>query len=254
MQKSYTDYINAALDILDQSLHIYVENRLKVRYGDKWFEYLPKNIRFHGEKIVWDTPAILNTMLNNWQDAFHTELDFAGRNLVGELKVWRNTVAHRTAEKPVTLEDADRAIDTVWRLLSLIPVPQAQEVRAIRDELRAGDAPVSIPQNTPISEPQETKLVQPTPPSPVSQAEPVSQSEPAVTYNFSRFCFKASQIEPLEDNQAFRVVTPKGTFQMTKADFYKAFPKVVVSKSYAENGIYHYPSVPKTAMAFLLSE
>ena len=40
MQKTHTDYINAALDVLDQSLQVYVEARLKVRYGDKWYEYL----------------------------------------------------------------------------------------------------------------------------------------------------------------------------------------------------------------------
>jgi hypothetical protein len=144
MQKNYTDYINAALDILDQSLQVYVEARLKVRYGNKWYEYLPVNIHFKGEEIEWDTQAILNTMIKQWSDAFQTELGYSGRNLVGELKEWRNTVAHRSAQKPITSDDAYRAVDTIWRLLSLIPLPQAQEVRAIRDELQAQDAPKPV--------------------------------------------------------------------------------------------------------------
>lgn len=248
MQKTDTDYINSALDILDQSLHIYVQARLEVCYGNEWFNYLPSNIHHDGENIHWDTAAILNTLIKNWQDAFQTELGYAGRNLVGELKEWRNTVAHRSAQKPITSEDAYRAVDTIWRLLSLIPLPQAQEVRSIRDEMRAEGVSVSAPQ-TPSKPDQQ--LLKPVPP---SHSPSVSQGKPAITYNFSRFCFKASHIEPLEDDQAFRVVTPKGTFQMTKAEFYKAFPKVVVSKSYAENGIYHYPAVPKSAMPYLLSE
>ncbi len=261
MQKSYTDYINAAFDVFDQTMPIYVQARLEVIYGYEWFAKLPENINSDGEDIHWDTQAILNTMLKNWHDVFHTELDFEGKNLIGELKGWRNRVSHRSAKKTVTFDDADRAVDSVWRLLSLIPVPQVQEVRAIKDELRAGDAPVSVP--------QEPEAPQPNHPLPVSQGEPdqqepkpvqpshspsVSQGEPTVTYNFSRFCFKANLIEPLENDQAFRVVTPKGTFQMTKAEFHKAFPKVVVSKSYAENGIYHYPAVPKSAMPYLLSD
>jgi hypothetical protein len=248
MQKTYTDYINAALDVLDQSLQVYVEARLKVRYGDSWYEYLPTNIRFNGEEIEWDTQAILNTMIKQWNDAFQTELGYVGRNLVGELKEWRNTVAHRSAQKPITSDDAYRAVDTIWRLLSLIPLPQAQEVRAIRDELQARDAPAPVQQAAPAPVQQELQPLR------SNLSISTNQEGPAVTYTYSRFCFKANQIEPLADSQAFRVVTPVGAFQMTKAEFYRAFPKVVVSKSYVESGIYHYPSVPKSAMPYLLAE
>jgi len=46
-----------------------------------------------------------------------------------------------------------------------------------------------------------------------------------VTYEFSRLGFKADVIEPLRDRDSFRVVTPVGTFQMTKAEFYRDFAK-----------------------------
>ena len=46
------------------------------------------------------------------------------------------------------------------------------------------------------------------------------------------------------------MITPVGTFEMTKADFYRAFPNVVRSRSYREGGVYHYPSVPKAALEF----
>jgi hypothetical protein len=38
------------------------------------------------------------------------------------------------------------------------------------------------------------------------------------TYEFRRLGFKADVIEPLRDRDSFRVVTPVGTFQMTKAE------------------------------------
>lgn len=38
-----------------------------------------------------------------------------------------------------------------------------------------------------------------------------------------------------------RVVTPAGTFQMTKSEFYREFKNVVGSKSYSQDGIYNYP-------------
>ena len=63
---------------------------------------------------------------------------------------------------------------------------------------------------------------------------PVASSEnaAAVSYGYSRLCFKAAVIEPLSLETTFEVITPEGIFRMTKADFYKDFPNVVQSDSY----------------------
>lgn len=74
-----------------------------------------------------------------------------------------------------------------------------------------------------------------------------------VEYSYYRLCFKADYIEPLGDSDVFAVHTPEGTFQMTKADFYRVFSNVVKSKSYQEKGIYHYPTTPAKALAFLIN-
>lgn len=71
-----------------------------------------------------------------------------------------------------------------------------------------------------------------------------------VTYKATRLLFRASVIEPLLPDEAFRIVTPDGTFQMTKAEFYRDFANVVASASYRENGIYHSASVPKKAFQY----
>ena len=44
--------------------------------------------------------------------------------------------------------------------------------------------------------------------------------------------------------------TPVGVFQMSKADFYRVFPKVSTTQSYKETGLYHYPRLPAKAERF----
>jgi hypothetical protein len=76
-------------------------------------------------------------------------------------------------------------------------------------------------------------------------------SKKIATYEFSRLGFKADVIEPLGKTDRFRVVTPEGTFEMTKADFYRDFANVSKSMSYRDRGLYHYPTTPKKALKYL---
>jgi hypothetical protein len=57
-------------------------------------------------------------------------------------------------------------------------------------------------------------------------------------------------IEALGPNDAFRVETPVGTFQMTHTEFHRVFPNVAQSRSYVENGLYHYRTLPSHAEQF----
>ena len=79
------------------------------------------------------------------------------------------------------------------------------------------------------------------------------EGQVAVSYRFSRLCFKAAFNEPLAWGDVFEVVTPAGTFRMTKAAFYRDFPGVVKTRSYRESGIYHYPKVPAIALRYQVS-
>lgn len=72
-----------------------------------------------------------------------------------------------------------------------------------------------------------------------------------VEYTFSRLCFKADVIESLDDNDVFIVHTPDGSFRMTKADFYRVFPNVPITKSYQEGRIYRCKYPTQRAMQFL---
>ncbi len=49
----------------------------------------------------------------------------------------------------------------------------------------------------------------------------------------------------------FEIVTPLGTFRMTKRQFYSEFANVTRTMSNRERGLYHYPVVPQKALRFL---
>ena len=79
----------------------------------------------------------------------------------------------------------------------------------------------------------------------------MSSSKPIASYEFSRLGFKADVIEPLAAGDRFRIITPEGTFEMTKAEFYRDFANVVRSMSYRDRGLYHYPTTPEKALKYL---
>ena len=81
----------------------------------------------------WDAAALLKLMWDTWNDVFRDTLGFIERSLVSELRDWRNKWAHQ--ERFVS-DDADRALDSVERLLTAIAAPQADEVARIKRELR----------------------------------------------------------------------------------------------------------------------
>ncbi len=91
------------------------------------------------------------------------------------------------------------------------------------------------------------------PPAATTQHEGSATPAPKVTYKYYRFGFKAEEIEPLQAGDAFRMVTPVGIFQMTKAQFYATFPGVITSKSYRVRGEYHWPKLPAIALQFRIN-
>jgi hypothetical protein len=103
----------------------------------------------------------------------------------------------------------------------------------------------------------DSAATSPTMPSPVvDSSRAPSASGGGVTrasYRATRLLFKRDVIEPLADDDVFEVVTPHGLYAMTKADFGRVFPNVRQSLSYRERGVYHYATVPKSALAFLVA-
>ena len=75
-----------------------------------------------------------------------------------------------------------------------------------------------------------------------------------ISYRSTRLHFKRNIIEPLRMQDEFEIVTPTGTWRMTKSDFYRVFPNVLASTSYSgPRGEYHYPNPPPQARQFQVS-
>jgi predicted AAA+ superfamily ATPase len=81
----------------------------------------------------WDTAGLLKLMWETWNQVFNKTLGFAERSMVSELRDWRNKWAH---QEPFTSDDADRALDSMTRLLTAVSSPQADEVNRMKMELR----------------------------------------------------------------------------------------------------------------------
>jgi predicted AAA+ superfamily ATPase len=81
----------------------------------------------------WDTAGLLKLMWETWNDVFKRTLGFAERSLVSELRDVRNKWAH---QNPFSSDDADRALDSMGRLLTAVSAPQADDVAKMKMELR----------------------------------------------------------------------------------------------------------------------
>jgi predicted AAA+ superfamily ATPase len=137
---SMTNYerVGRALELLKVGLGPFVQREMENVYqdqarseaiqviGDEW---LPAN------KSISDLDAspLIKLMWEKWNEVFRKILGFAERNLVSELRNVRNKWAH---QEPFSGDDADRALDSVERLLTAISAPQAEEVRKMKMELR----------------------------------------------------------------------------------------------------------------------
>ena len=87
-----------------------------------------------------------------------------------------------------------------------------------------------------------------------SKMQNVTGGHKIIEYSFSRLCFKANLIEPLDMDDVFICSTPEGKFRMTKRQFYDVFANVVTTSSYRDTRIYHYKTTPQKAYQFLMKE
>ncbi|WP_420130128.1 hypothetical protein [Longimicrobium sp.] len=66
--------------------------------------------------------------------------------------------------------------------------------------------------------------------------------------------FRAAIIDALAEDEAFRVMTPAGTFRMTKREFLREFASVAASRTYHHTGTYSYSRTLQKALAFRIHE
>jgi predicted AAA+ superfamily ATPase len=138
MAISNHERVGKALDLLKEGLRPFVERELKSYHGDRWSVEVKEVLtdsRLGGNKgdAMQDVAVQLVLMDRTWGDVFRKTLGKAERSLVNELLDVRNRWAH---QNPFSGDDADRALDSVSRLLTAVSAPQADEVGKMKMELR----------------------------------------------------------------------------------------------------------------------
>ena len=138
MAISNHERVGKALELLKEGLRPFVERELKTYHGDRWTSEVKEvltDTRLGGGKgdAMQDVAVQLVLMDRTWGDVFRKTLGKAERSLVNELLDVRNRWAH---QNPFSSDDADRALDSVSRLLTAVSAPQADEVGKMKMELR----------------------------------------------------------------------------------------------------------------------
>src|SRR6266536_1058845 len=132
--------VGKALELLKDGLVPFVERELKAQHAQQWLDYVRSTVGPSQEKLfrseaemAWDAASLLAVMWNDWNLVFKKTLGQAERTLVSELRDVRNKWAH---QNPFSSDDADRALDSMARLLTAVSAPQADEVGRMKMELR----------------------------------------------------------------------------------------------------------------------
>lgn len=138
MAISNHERVGKALELLKAGLGPFVDRELKSVYSVKAQAEAARLLgedRLNAKKPIaeWDAAALLKLMWEAWNDVFRRTLGPAERSLVQELRDHRNKWAHQQA---FSSDDADRALDSMGRLLTAVSATQADEIGKMKMELR----------------------------------------------------------------------------------------------------------------------
>lgn len=137
MAKSTRQYVFEGMELLPAALIPFVEKRLETSVKGHWqIEVLQ---RVQGLKpnsageVGWDHQGLLKTMMAFWKDAFASVLGHPERSYVSELLDVRNKLSHN---ETFTYDDAERALDTMRRLMESISAGEvAEQLSKMRDTI-----------------------------------------------------------------------------------------------------------------------
>lgn len=137
MAKSTRQYVFEGMELLPEALIPFVEKRLENSLKGHW--QLEVVDRVNGLKpnskgdVAWDQASLLKTMMFLWKDAFATVLGHPERSYVSELLDVRNKLSHN---ETFTYDDAERALDTMRRLMEAISAGEtAAEISKMRETI-----------------------------------------------------------------------------------------------------------------------
>ncbi|MBD2383886.1 ribonuclease III [Cylindrospermum sp. FACHB-282] len=133
------DAIGKCLKLLSQGLYPYVEEKMRLVYGNQWLTQAGQCLsqdttlkRTTEESLQQDISSLLSVMIKRWEKVFKPHLSAVERAFTSEIIDIRNKWAHNT---PFSTEDTFRAIDSIYRLLQGIQAKEEQEVAKYKQRL-----------------------------------------------------------------------------------------------------------------------
>ncbi|MBB6190869.1 hypothetical protein FHS51_001089 [Sphingobium wenxiniae] len=137
MAKSTRQYVFEGMELLPEALVPFVEKRLESSLTGHWQVEVVQRVsglkpNSNGE-VGWDQQGLLKTMMAFWKDAFSMVLGHPERSYISELLDVRNKLSHN---ETFTYDDAERALDTMRRLMESISAGDvATEIAKMRDTI-----------------------------------------------------------------------------------------------------------------------
>ena len=123
------EQVGRALDLLKTGVLPFIEREMKVLYKDQWLEraqYSVMEAQRRKIPVDWDVQSLLQIVRDQWRDVFEKRLGREDRTLVNELLETRNKWAHQNR---ISADDAERAYDSVERLLTSMSSLEADKAR-----------------------------------------------------------------------------------------------------------------------------
>lgn len=136
MTMSNSQRVSDALQILSKGLAPFIERELRTAYGSDWAATVVELLGlepYQAKKVSLDDIQFqLKVMWKLWQPVFGKVLGQSERTLVSELIDARNAWAHQGA---FSTDDAQRAIDTMQRLLTAVSAEEADQLEESKQDL-----------------------------------------------------------------------------------------------------------------------
>lgn len=137
MAKSTRQHVFEGMELLPAALIPFVEKRLESSLKGHWQIEVVQRVQ--GLKpnstgdVGWDQQGLLKTMMAFWKEAFASVLGHPERSYVSELLDVRNKLSHN---ETFTYDDAERALDTMRRLMESISAGEvAEQLSKMRDTI-----------------------------------------------------------------------------------------------------------------------
>ena len=138
MADTNNERVGKALDLLKEGLSPFVAREMKTALSSSQVSASDLR-RFTTDPMLskrpvaeWDVAGLLALMWETWNQVFREILGPAERGYVGELRGHRTRWAH---QEPFSTDDAYRALDSTYRLLTSISAPEAGEIEKMKMEL-----------------------------------------------------------------------------------------------------------------------